>query len=274
MITWSPSSWELWKQCPAKYRIKRVDIWKQALPKEDRSLAKLAVPGLVVDRLLQLWLCRQQFDDTTWLDDNFEMIWNLVSQEHQPKWASSGETELSRCETIGGLKIAVQMLREFNLSEYSIHTQPSFREQITSEFSIAGSADLLLVNKASNEATLIDFKNAHSRERMTKDQLLIYQIGLERTRSLIFKRCGYLLFNPRLQEWKWFTFTPDHKAALIEKLSQATRLVEKQEFDYNWNHFSCTRFCEVRFACEKFQQLIGKQRISDDELEGLQKALK
>ena len=273
MTTWSPSSWELWKQCPAKYRIKRLTFGSRPYPKEDRSLAKLAVPGLVVDRLLQLWLCRQQFDDTAWLDDNFEMIWNLVPQEHQPKWASSEEMELSRLETIGGMKIAVAMLSEFDLSDYSILTQPSFREQITSEFSIAGSADLLLVNKASNEATLIDFKNAHSRERMTKDQLLIYQIGLTNMFTL-FKRCGYLLFNPRVQEWKWFTFTPDHKAALIEKLSQATRHVERQEFDYNWNLFSCTRFCEVRFACEKFQQLIGKQRISDDELEGLQKVLK
>ncbi len=28
MIIWSPSSWSLWKQCPAKYRIKQVERWK------------------------------------------------------------------------------------------------------------------------------------------------------------------------------------------------------------------------------------------------------
>ncbi|MFN0157080.1 MAG: PD-(D/E)XK nuclease family protein [Bacteroidota bacterium] len=254
MIVWSPSSWALWKQCPAKYRIRHVEKYKRPGLKRDSGYMKLAVPGLVVDKLLQFWLYRKDFTNVDWLDDNFEMVWTMVENEVRPRWTS--EAELNACinETMDGLHIAVSMLKELHPEKYHLFPQPSFFEQVTDDFALVGTADLLMADDSTNEAILIDFKNAHSRERMTKDQLVIYQIGLERSTQYTIRKGGYLLFNPRLKQWKWFYLVDRHREKLLTDLKDATEELSKGNFPYYWNHFNCTRFCDVRFSCEMFKQ--------------------
>jgi len=46
MVIWSPSSWALFKQCPAKYKIKVVERWQHPELKLDQTFAKLAVRDL------------------------------------------------------------------------------------------------------------------------------------------------------------------------------------------------------------------------------------
>ena len=150
------------------------------------------------------------------------------------------------------------MLKELSPEKYSLFPQPSFFEQVTDDFALTGSADLLMGDDSTNEAILIDFKNAHSRERMTKDQLVIYQIGLERTTQYTIHKAGYLLFNPRLRQWKWFDLRSHYREKLLCRLKEATEELLKGEIAFNWNHYTCTRFCDVRFACDMFRHHVGK----------------
>jgi hypothetical protein len=264
MIIWSPSSWDLWKKCPVKYRIKKLERWQHPELKEDNTYAKLAVPGLVVDRMLQFWIHRNKFDDKQWLQDNFEMVWRMVLNDVKPKWSELEAIAIEE-ETKLGLRSAIHMLEELDLQKYTLLVQPNFFEKVTDEFSIAGAADLLLVEHDSTNAILIDFKNSHTRERLTKDQLLIYQIGLKKGTPYSFIRSGYLMFNPRLEDWKWFKMDERHEQKLIDRLIEATAKVIKEEFDYRWNNFSCSRYCEVRFGCMMFQRLLGKNRFKEFE---------
>jgi hypothetical protein len=266
MIIWSPSSWALWKSCPVKYRIKNLERWQHPELKEDQTFAKLAIPGLVVDRVLQFWIHRNQFEDKQWLQDNFEMFWTMVLSEIKPKWSELESIAIKK-ETQLGLRSAIYMLEELDLSQYDWLVQPKFFEKVTDDFSIAGAADLLLVEHDSTNAILIDFKNSHSRERLTKDQLLFYQIGLKKGTPYSFIRSGYLMFNPRLEDWKWFKIDERHEQKLIKSLSEATAKVINEEFDYKWNQFSCPRYCEVRFGCMMFQKLLSKNRFKEFEKE-------
>ncbi len=92
MIIWSPSSWDLWKNCPAKYRIKKVERWLRPDLREDSQFAKLAIPGIVVDKMLQFWLHRNQFHDKCWLNQNLDMVWSMVESEIKPKWRNKTNT--------------------------------------------------------------------------------------------------------------------------------------------------------------------------------------
>ncbi|MGA2624235.1 MAG: PD-(D/E)XK nuclease family protein [Bacteroidota bacterium] len=258
MTVWSPTSWNLWKTCPAKYRIKKVERWQRPDLKEDSEFAKLAIPGLVVDRMLQFWLHRKRFADMRWVNENIGMVWSMIESEIHPQWSTTEEIRSVKEETWQGLRTAIRMLEELHIEEYDLRIQPTFFEKITASLSVAGSADLLLVGKNSVDAVLIDFKNAHRRERITKDQLVIYQIGLKKKTPYNFTQSGYLMFNPRLEQWKWFKIGTPHEEKMIEKLALATEQVLQQKFDYTWNHFTCPRFCDVRFACEMFQRIAGK----------------
>jgi hypothetical protein len=264
MIIWSPSSWALFKQCPAKYKIKVVERWQHPELKLDQTFAKLAIPGLTVDRVLQFWIHRNQFDDKKWLQDNFDMFWKMVLNEIKPKWSQLESIAIKK-ETQLGLRTAIQMLEQINYSSYSLQVQPNFFEKITDDFCIAGAADLVLIESNSINAILIDFKNSHTRERLTKDQLLFYQIGLKKCTPYQFKRAGFLMFNPRLEQWKWFKLDDRHENKLLKSLSEATAKVNKGVFDYRWNHFSCARYCEVRFGCPMFQKLLGRNRFREFE---------
>lgn len=253
VIAWSPTSWSLWKICPAKYRIKHVEKWRYREDERDLEFAKLAVPGLVVDKLLQFWLHRREFDDIQWPQQNLPMVWSLVESEVQPRWLSDKEREDILGETKQGLITALEMVRQIKLESYSLTTQVSLYTRINESFGIVGSADLLLVDKETNEGTLIDFKNSHSRNRITKDQLVIYQLGLEATKGIQIKRGGYLLFNPRLRQWKWFNLYGGFKRQLLSRLADATKQVLAGEFPFKWNYFSCFRFCDVRFSCDIYK---------------------
>jgi hypothetical protein len=268
MVIWSPSSWALFKQCPYKYKIKVVERWQHPELKFDQTFAKLAIPGLTVDRVLQFWIHRNQFDDKKWLQDNFDMFWRMVLNEIKPKW-SELESIATKEETQLGLRNAIQMLEQINYSSYSLLVQPNFFEKITEDFCIAGSADIILIEPNSTKAILIDFKNSHSRERLTRDQLVIYQIGLKKSTPYLFLKSGYLMFNPRLEEWKWFKLDERHEQKIIDSLTEATAKVNKGEFTYRYNNFSCSRYCEVRFGCPMFQKLLGRNRFR--EFEGVQK---
>ena len=226
-------------------------------PKDDGVLSKLAIPGLVVDKLLQLWLHRNAFEDKDWFKDNFDMIWSMVTSEVSPTW-SEEELVSTKKETIVGLGNAVKMIDDLEITRYRFITQANFFERLNDDVAITGAADLLLIQEARNAGILIDFKNNHSRPRVTKDQLLIYQLGLESKLSLDIERGGYLMYNPRLNSWKWFKLYPVHKQRMVEKLIHASELVSKKEFDYRWNQFTCIRFCEVRFSCELFQSHIKR----------------
>jgi len=268
MIIWSPSSWELWKTCPAKYRIKKIEKWQRPNLKEDTHYAKLAVPGLVVDKMLQLWLHRKKFHDKVWLNDNIEMVWSLVENEINPRWTCEEEIQTIKEETWSGLNTAIRMLEELDIDKYDLWVQPTFFENISTAFSITGSADLLMVEKTSGNGLLIDFKNAHRRARITKDQLTIYKIGLTKKASFNIAKAGYLLYNPRVEEWKWFKLSKAIENKLLERLAEATEDVISQQFDYKWNYFTCTRFCDVRIHCEMFQQLIGRKTRTEEKLRG------
>lgn len=264
MVIWSPSSFALFKQCPFKYKIKVVERWQRPELKLDQTFAKLAIPGLTVDRVLQFWIHRNQFDDKKWLQDNFDMFWRMVLNEIKPKWSLLEATAIEE-ETKLGLSTAIYMLEELDLSQYTMLVQPNFFEKVTDDFAVAGAADLLLVERDSTNAILIDFKNSHTRERLTKDQLLFYQIGLKKCMPYSIVKSGFLMFNNRVQDWKWFKLDERHEQKLIDKLSEATAKVVKEEFDYRWNHFSCVRYCEVRFGCPMFQKLLGKNRFKEFE---------
>ena len=264
MVIWSASTWNLWKQCPTKFRIKKIEKWQHPELKEDQTYAKLAVPGLVVDRMLQFWIHRNQFDDKEWLDDNFKMFWRMVLNDVKPKWCESEAIAIEE-ETKLGLRTAIHMLEELDLSQYTLLVQPNFFEKVTDDYAIAGAADLLLVERDSTNAILIDFKNSHTRERLTKDQLLFYQIGLKKCLPYSIVKSGFLMFNTRVEDWKWFKLDERHELKLIDKLSEATAKVVKEEFDYRWNHFSCVRYCEVRFGCPMFQKLLGRNRFKEFE---------
>jgi hypothetical protein len=257
VIHWSASSWSLWKSCPAKYRVRIVEKWQPPEWREDSEFAKLAIPGLVVDKMLQLWLHRKMFHDMRWLSENIRMLWSIVLSEVNPKWVSDEEVQVVKDETWRGLQTAIRMLEKLDLAKYDLRIQPRFFEKITDEFSITGSADLVMVEKHSDAAIVIDIKNAHRRERITKDQLIIYQIGLNLKSPLNIIRSGYLMFNPRLEEWKWFKLNKGHEDRLIEKLAAAAKDVMARSFEYKWNHFTCSHFCEVRYSCEMFQQVMS-----------------
>ena len=241
MITWSPSSWTLWKECPHKYYLRKIDRKEQRFAERDPALAKLAVPGLFVDRMLQLWLYRNSLHDKDWLQDNMRMVWSMVCNEMNPKWASTEEEAETRDEATQGLQTAVEMLSELRPDRYDLLIQPSFLEQISRNLGITGAADLLLVERDRQAGLLIDFKNAHRRERMTRDQLIIYQIGLTRKLSVKVERAGYLLYNPRLQQWKWFKISTAQEEKLLVKLEEATEDVEAARFEPRWNHFTCIK---------------------------------
>jgi len=259
MIVWSPSSWNLYKQCPAKYKIMKVDRWVKPRKNEDNTYARLAIPGLVVDKLIELWIYREEYDNLEWFDDNFEMIWSMFA-DHKIKtnWMPQ-ELESTRSETLAGLDNAIRMLRELKLEEYSICPQPNFFESITEKVSITGSADLLLAHNVSEEVLLIDLKNAHSRNgrSVTKDQLLIYQIGLQKLLGISVDRAGFLFFNPRVNDWKWFKLSATREQQIIEKLEEATRCVEEEYFPEKWSSFGCEKFCPVRMSCSMYRSMTG-----------------
>jgi len=257
MMVWSASSWNLWKSCPAKYQIKHLQRWADPTAKRDPVMANLAVPGLVVDKLLQFWLHRREFDSWDFLASSFDMVWAIVENEVQPEWKSEDKRSQAYGEAISGLQNAIRIMNTIDFRSHTLIPQAKFFVDVMPAFGVRGSADLLMIDPSTNIGTLIDFKNSHSRERVTKDQLVIYQIGLEKQRGLRIERGGYLLFHNKLQEWKWFVLHDSFRKRMLQRLSEATEDVEKGEFAFNWNQFTCPRFCDVRFSCELFQQISG-----------------
>lgn len=189
------------------------------------------------------------------------MVWRMVSSEVAPSWTHPAQEVAIRDEAIQGLATAIRMLCDLPLGEVKLLIQPGFMERIDDEFGITGAADLLLLPPASRPATLIDFKNAHRRERMTRDQLVIYQLGLTRKLSISIEKAGYLLYNPRIEDWKWFRISQAQEQKYLQRLAEATEEVKAGHFDPRWNHFTCVRFCDVRFSCEVFQEIVGRRQF-------------
>ena len=188
------------------------------------------------------------------------MVWRMVSSEASPSWMQPAQEMAVRDEAIQGLNTAIRKLSELPLAESTLLIQPGFMEPIDSEFGITGAADLLLLPQGDRAGILIDFKNAHRRERMTRDQLVIYQIGLTRKLSVRIEKAGYLLYNPRIEDWKWFRISQAQEQKYLQKLAEATEDLKAGKFDPRWNHFTCVRFCDVRSGCEVFQELVGRRQ--------------
>lgn len=102
-----------------------------AFLERDPVLAKLSVPGLFVDRMLQFWLHRGLFDDSKWLAENSEMVWRMVSSEVRPRWSDPREEEALKADAVQVLGTAVRILTELELEGQKIPVQPSFAERIT-----------------------------------------------------------------------------------------------------------------------------------------------
>jgi hypothetical protein len=261
MLIWSPSSWSLWKECPRKFSLRRLERPRSPFAARDPALARLSVPGLFVDRVLQLWLHRGEFGNTEWIQQNTDMVWRMVSSEVAPRWTHPAQEVAIRDEAIQGLTTAIRMLSDFPLAEEKLLVQPGFMERIDDEFAITGAADLLLLPPGNRPAILIDFKNAHRRERMTRDQLVIYQLGLTRKLSISIEKAGYLLYNPRIQDWKWFKISHAQEQKYLQRLAEATEEVKAGHFDPHWIYFTCVRCCDVRSGCEVFQELVGRRQF-------------
>jgi hypothetical protein len=189
------------------------------------------------------------------------MVWRMVSSEVAPQWTHPFEEEDIRDEATQGLATALRLLHDLHLSEARLLIQPGFMERIDNEFGITGAADLLILPRDQQPGTLIDFKNAHRRERMTRDQLVIYQLGLTRKLSISIEKAGYLLYNPRIEAWKWFRISQAQEQKYLKRLAEATEEVKAGHFDPRWNHFTCVRFCDVRSSCEVFQRLVGRRKV-------------
>ncbi len=258
-VIWSPSSWALWKTCPEKYRLKKFERWSDPYRKTDKTLAKLAVPGLVVDKIMKYWLYRNDPDDIDFFDHlTFAMFWESVIDAKKPFWSSDAELEVVWDETWQGLQNAVKLLRSLDLHKYHTFPQVWFHEKLTEGVEITGAPDLMLRNKETGECLIIDFKNSHSRNnRLTGQPLYLYLMGLEKATGEEFSKVGYLYFNPRINGWHWYNVYDSHKEALTRKLEAATQDVLDHKFEYKWNAFSCSRFCEVRFSCQIYQDVLG-----------------
>lgn len=260
-VIWSPSSWALWKKCPESYRLGKLERWSDPYRKKDHSLAKLAVPGLTVDKILQYWFHRNDPDDLEFFNhENFSMFWEAVIYRQRPYWSSDDELKLIFEESWQGLQNAVNLIRSLDLHQYDTYPQVWFHERLSDTVEITGAPDLMLRHKGSGECMIIDFKNSHSRNnRLTAEPLYMYLMGLEKSLGEQFSKLSYCYFNPRINGWHHYRVYESKKKALIKKLEIATNQVLEREFKTKYIEFSCSRFCSVRWSCPTYQSIHTKQ---------------
>ncbi len=252
---WSPSSWATWKQCPAKFKIKS-ERWSNPERRTDSRIAVLAVPGLVIDQLFEMWLHRESFEDHEWLAANFDMTWNMVVSKRRPKWSSPAEEQDVLVQTHESVGILYNLMHEHDLFGEKRGIQEEFHLRLTDRFSIAGGIDYWC-ERRDGKLVLLDFKNFSSNRLRSTDQLHFYALALAKIFGREPDEAGYLCFNPKYSAYQRRELRRCDRQKLLSRLERATDARAAGRFEPKWSPFGCGQFCEVRFGCKLFRERCG-----------------
>ena len=252
---WSASSWAMWKQCPHKLQL-REQKWSTPRNKPDSRSAIWAVPGLVVDKLFQLWFYRREFYNKEWLQDNFDLVWEMTLDQKRPKWMDEDEHNYIRVRTQKSVAILYKLLHQHELLNEKIGIQTEFHEPISDGISIAGAIDLWSIRN-DGKLVVVDFKNFGSNSHRSVDQLHFYAMALKRILGREPDEAGYVCFHPGYEGYRKAVLRPCDRNRLLARIKRAT--VEKQSGNCpaKYSFVTCPRFCEMRFQCTTFKQKSG-----------------
>jgi hypothetical protein len=252
-IMWSASSWATWKQCPHKLFL-REQKWSRPGEKRDSRMAVMAVPGLVVDRLFELWLHRREFTNTAWLRENFDLVWEMVVGKARPKWSSEEERVCIKGQTQRSVTILYKLLHEHQLLNKEMGIQTEFHEPVAEGISVAGAIDLWTV-RPNGAMVVLDFKNFGSNSHRSVDQLHFYAMALKRVFGREPEEAGYVCFHPAYAGYRKVALRQCDRNKLLSRIAKATIAKRSDEFPMKYSYVTCPRFCDVRFACEKFRSV-------------------
>jgi hypothetical protein len=256
IVMWSPSSWAAWKQCPMKWRI-RADRWSHPETKTDKRIATLAVPGLVIDRLFELWLYRGEFEDRQWLHDHFNMVWRMIRAKRKPKWKNPSEETTLLKQTLQSVDILYGLLhRHHLLNANHMKIQTEFHEMITGRIAIAGAIDLCTMRN-NKTLVLVDFKNFQSAKKRSTDQLHIYAMAIEKMFGRTPDEAGYLCFHPAFPGYRIRMLRHCDRNKLMARLERATEARFQGRIQARYSYWYCPRYCECRFGCDAFLKACG-----------------
>jgi hypothetical protein len=250
LTLWSASSWATWKQCPLKFRIKNAR-WENPEFRSDTRTAVMAVPGLVVDRLFELWLYRDDFEDLDWLKGNFAMVWAMIRDKRKPKWLNADEEERIRQQTQRSVLILFDLLHKHDLFGEKRGIQTDFHMKVSPRIAIAGAIDLWVIRR-DGKLVVVDFKNFGSNSNRSIDQLHFYAMALEKLLGRIPEEAGYVCFHPAYAGHRNVVLRPCDRNKLMVRLERATEQRAAGFSAAKYNEFLCPRFCEVRFGCAEF----------------------
>jgi hypothetical protein len=257
-LLWSATSWATWKQCPLKLRL-REEKWSYPQASADGNcLSALAVPGLVIDRLFELWLHRREFDNIEWLHTNFEMLWALVESKSRVKWLRPIERERTYAQTKRSVNVLFELLHQHQLLNKEMGIQTEFHEKIGSEIVIAGAIDLWTIRR-DGTLVVVDFKNFGSYGHRSVDQLHFYAIALKRILGREPDEGGYVCFHPAYRGYRKTELRQCDRNKLMVRLARATAARRAGEFPAKYNYIACPRYCEQRFRCELFKKVQNRQ---------------
>lgn len=255
-VMWSASSWATWKQCPHKLFL-REQKWSRPGEKRDSRMAVMAVPGLVVDRLFELWLHRREFTNATWLRDNFELVWQMVGEKTRPKWNSDEEHACIKGQTQRSVTVLYTLLHQHQLLNEQMGIQTEFHEEIAEGISVAGAIDLW-TTRPDGAVVVVDFKNFASNSHRSVDQLHFYAMALKRLNGREPDEAGYVCFHPAYGGYRKVTLRECDRNKLLARIAKATTAKRAGEFPAKYSYVTCPRFCEVRFACDKFKAVLNR----------------
>jgi hypothetical protein len=248
-ITWSPSLWATWKKCPLKFKI-RADMWTGS-PARSQRIPALAVPGLVIDRLFETWLRRGNYNDFSWLQGNYDDVFQQVELEGKPTWIAPEESPYIRRTTRSSVRILFDLLHTHQLLNPCMGIQTKFRESIADGINIVGAIDLWTIRK-DGALVVVDFKNYGAKTHRSVDQLHFYALALQKLKGREPEEAGYLCFNPSSPGYRKSKLRLCDQKRLLARIGRANAALKGDEFKAKYNFMSCSRFCEVRFACPEF----------------------
>ncbi|MCZ7645817.1 MAG: PD-(D/E)XK nuclease family protein [Planctomycetota bacterium] len=260
---WSASSWATWKMCPFKWKLK-AEKWGRPRSKTDTRMAVHAMPGLVVDRLFELWLHRREFQDFAWLEANFSMVWNLVESRQKPKWQHEAETAYVQRQTWRSVGILFDLLHKHRLLNAEMGIQTDYHEEIATGISIAGAIDLWTI-LPNGKLLVVDFKNAGSNSRRSVDQLHFGALALGRLLGREPDEAAYVCFHPQCAGYRKVILRDCDRKKLLARLARATEARKAGTCPAKYSAFSCPRWCEVRFACPTFLARIKSKNSSAEQ---------
>jgi len=254
-IMFSSSSWATFKSCPHRLWL-REQKWSMPNQRPDCRLASLAVPGLVIDKLFELWLYRREFENYEWLTNNFSLVWRMMLEQKRPKWVSDHEHQCVRRQTQSSVQILYRLLHQHDLLNDQMGVQTAFHESVGDGVSIAGAIDLWCIRK-DNTFVIVDFKNFQSGTRRSVDQLHFYAMALKRIVGREPDEAGYVCFHPGYSGYRKTVLRQCDRNKLLARLARAVQARREDKHPMRWNPVSCGRYCEQRFACEEFRKRTG-----------------